>query len=257
MDEIEAAFRKSELFSKEEIMQSIEITMDYYQNCEDILYTQRMRNAVSTIWAQFYEKIKKAKLPILTERWKYYVYEYIGDSLVLKLCEGSDVEIDEDGLVSSISIQSDRTIVKVDCPYITLDEYAAMQEVKSITVAKWLKRGKLKYAKFENNVWKIPLFEERPSRGFSVMQYTLIADRPYVIDEYPLLSLCNLISLFYNTKAKEYTCYFENYETDFNEKMNLSKEEIEYLEYLIIMSGKFHPGPRGGFIPLLPKAYEE
>jgi hypothetical protein len=257
MDEIEVSFRKCELFSKEEIIQSLEMTMSYYRDSKDISYTQLMRNAVLRIWALFFEKVKKAKLPILTERWKYYVYEYLGDSIVLNLCEGSDVQIDEDGFVSSISVQSDRPIIKVDCPYISIDEYATMQEVKSNTVVQWLKRGKLKYARFQNDEWHIPLLEERPSRGFDMTQYTLVADQPYEMDEFPLVSLCNSISLFHDTKSKEYTCRFDNYQTDFHERMEVSKEEIEYLEYAIIKSGKFRPGPRGGFVPLLPKAYED
>ena len=68
---------------------------------------------------------------------------------------------------------------------------------------------------------------------------------------------CNSIALFHDAKAKEYTCRFDNCKTDFHERMDVSKEEIESLEYSIIKSGKFHPGPRGGLVPLLPKAYED
>lgn len=161
----EIAFRKYYLFTKDELCQSINLMMDYYRFDNDLKYTDAMRQNVLLMLSEFLVKVKKIKLPNLTELWKHYSYEISADSITLKLCDAQDIELDEDDCISSMSIENEHVLITQKCDYLSISEFAEMHEVTPETVNRWIKRGKLKNAVLMDGNWAIPALEEKPERG--------------------------------------------------------------------------------------------
>lgn len=58
---------------------------------------------------------------------------------------------------------------------------------------------------------------------------------------------------YYNDEKECVSCSFANSENNLYEKMELSVEEAEELEYKIILSGNYETAGRAQFVPMLEK----
>lgn len=250
----EIAFRKYCLFTKDELCQSINLTMDYYRYDDEIKYTETMRQNVLSTFEKFLLKVEKIKLPNLIELWKYYQYDIAGDSISLSLREAKDIELDDDGCISSMSIENEHVLITQKCDYLSVDEFAKVHNVTPGTVTQWIKRGKLKNATLMKGAWTIPSLEEKPERGYSSVQYLLKDDTHLSIEEYPLAALSESIFLYYDDKERCVICSFNNWKTELHEKMELEIKEAEHLEYELISSGKVKTEGRVQFVPTIEKS---
>jgi hypothetical protein len=98
------------------------------------------------------------------------------------------------------------------------------------------KKGKLKDAKLDGNLWLIPSVQNKPKRNEEPCDYLL--DGELIIDEYPFVKYSECIMFFKNNDKIGYDCLFSHNKNDFREELFLSKDEVERLEYLLISSGK-------------------
>lgn len=127
-------------------MESIELTIDYYNN--EHAYSENYRRNVTLLFSGLLTKLKEVRLPELADRWKHYSYELAGDSLILSLCEAEDIELDNDGYIDSMSTINEHVLIVIEASYLTNSEFAKTHEVTVATVNKWIKRGKLKMQNF-------------------------------------------------------------------------------------------------------------
>ena len=97
-----------------------------------------------------------------------------------------------------------------------------------------------RYAKFTNGKWLIPSTTEKPDRHYGLIQYTFDINDPPVVEEVPTIAICDSIAI--SKKGRRFVCYLDNYKTGFHQKIYLSREETESLEYAIIKSGKAGAG---------------
>ncbi|MBP5166879.1 MAG: hypothetical protein ILP09_06435, partial [Oscillospiraceae bacterium] len=65
-------------------------------------------------------------------------------------------------------------------------------------------------------------------------------DDPPVIEGFPIIPACDSITIYKD--GKMLFCDVDNWKTKFHQKMVLSREEVERLEYSLIKSGKATPG---------------
>lgn len=174
----------------------------------------------------------------MTELWWFYEYQFLGNSMELNLCQADEIEV-ENGEISGMTSTVEHTLITVECDYLTVEQYASMLGIESVTVRQWIRRGKLRHAKKNGRDWLIPDTEDRPQRGFTSVQYIVEKDAKIESDEFPLLSACDSISILQDQDNKsKFVCYLNNYKTKFKSKLELTRSEVERLEHTIIESGK-------------------
>lgn len=259
MNDVVTAFQNSQLFSKSEIIQSFELMMEHIENSEETGYTKNSIMKKIELCKEFLNLLKKCKLPSLTELYYFYDYEFTGNGIELNLCQGSDLKIDENGMcISEMTVTLEKTLLKIECDYVTIEEFAKIQEVTPLTVQQWIQRGKLRHAKKSGDDWLIPSVADKLSKGYQFVQYILEDADEIQIDEYPFVSVCDSIVIMQDDKdKKKFICIFDNYKSGIHERMELSRKEVEVLEYALISSGKAKADNGIRFVPTIDRNQKE
>jgi len=179
MDSHEEVFRKWHLFSKEDILKSLEMLIEYEKTEQDDYSEQIRRNRVK-LCEQFKRLVSMVKLPDFKYDWWFYEYQF--------------PEV-EDGEMSSMSSHEERTLLTVESDYLSIEEYAALMEVQSETVENWIQKGKLRHARRMESEWKIPDTQERPKRKFVDVTYIVKFGEEIDSQEFPMLETAETISI--------------------------------------------------------------
>lgn len=158
--------------------------------------------------------------------------------ITLELCDASEIEIENDE-ISSMTSTVEHTLLNVECNYLSVEKFAEMHNVDSSKVDQWIHRGKLRYAKKTGQGWLIPDTEDKPGRRFREVRYLVIKDNQINSNEFPTLALAETIYIYQDTDdRKKYFALFHNFKTEYMCKLELTKDDVERLEYIIIESGK-------------------
>jgi len=256
MDITEEIFREDYLFTREDILESLELFVAHEKLNEEPAYPSEIVKNRVKLCEKFIAAVKKCKLPVLTELWWYYEYEFLDNRIELNLCQADDIEVEND-MISSMTSTVEHTLITVESDYLTVEQYAAMHEVEPVTVRQWIRRGKLRHAKKNGRDWLIPDTEDKPRRGFTTVQYIVEKEEHIESDEFPLLSVCEAIFICQDRdNKKQFNCYFENNKNGFNSKLELTRSEVERLEHTIIESGKTRVGLNMQFVPYIRNIIE-
>ena len=238
MDKKEDLFREYYLFSREDVLKSLELFIEHEKANEEPGHSISVVKNRIKLCEKFYAAVKKCKLPVLTELWWFYEYQFLGDHMELNLCQADDIEIENDD-ISTMTTTIEHTLISIECDYLTVEQYASMLGVEPVTVRQWIRRGKLRYAKKTGRDWLIPNIEDKPERGFSSVQYIVEKESEIMSDEFPLLAASDSITILQDQdKKSKFICYLNNYKTKFHSKLELTRSEVERLEHTIIESGK-------------------
>lgn len=256
MDITEEIFREDYLFTREDILKSLELFVEHEKlNKEPVYPSEIVKNRVK-LCNKFIAAVKKCKLPVLTELWWYYEYQFLDNRIELNLCQAADIEV-EDDIISSMTSTVEHTLITVDCDYLTVEQYAAMHEIEPVTVRQWIRRGKLRHAKKNGLDWLIPNTENKPRRGFTSVQYIIENGEHIESDEFPLLAVCEAVYIFQDKdNNNSFICLLENNKNQFNSKLDLTRSEVERLEYTIIESGKARVEGNIQYIPYIRNGIE-
>jgi hypothetical protein len=92
MDNTEEIFREDYLFTREDILQSLELFVEHEKTNEEPAYLSEVVKNRVKLCKKFIAAVKKSKLPVLTELWWYYEYQFLGNSMELNLCQAYDIE---------------------------------------------------------------------------------------------------------------------------------------------------------------------
>ncbi len=213
-NDIIAAFYRHHLFSKEDLIKSFKMTMEHIELDKDKEYTEMSKHHKLQLCRKFLAKLEKCRLPELAPAdWQFYNYEISSNAIELNLCNtNGDIELSEDGKdISSMDVTIECSLLRVESDYVSIDQFAKIQEVKPLTVRNWIRKGKLRYARQVDKVeWLIPSTQDKPPRYHDFVQYTLL--EPLRIDGFPLVSLAEVISIYKDHENKSmYKCSFENF----------------------------------------------
>lgn len=249
MDLKENLFRESYLFSREDVLKSLELFIEHEKANEEPVYSIGVVKNRIKLCDKFYAAVKKCKLPVLTELWWYYEYEFLGDRIELILCQVEEMEIENDE-ISIMTSTVEHTLITVECDYLSVEQYASMLDVEPVTVRQWIRRGKLRCAKKAGRDWLISCVEDKPRRGFSSVQYAIEKDSEITSDEFPLLATADSITILQDQKQKsKFICYINNNKTKFHSELELTRAEVERLEHTIIESGKARVEGNTQYVP--------
>lgn len=238
MNNSEKIFRENELFSRKDILISFELFIEHikengYPKCSSVVLKNRIK-----LCDKFFKVIQKCVLPTLSADQLYYEYQYLIDRIDLNLCRADEIEVDEnDSLRMSSTIE--RTLITVECDYLSMDQFAALHNVDDQLVHQWISRGKIRHAKKHGDSWIIPNTEDKPRREFELVAYVVKADEHIESNDFPILAMCDSVFISQDEKnQKIYHCSFSNNESGTHIRSELTKSEVERLEYAIIKSGK-------------------
>jgi excisionase family DNA binding protein len=259
VNDIIAAFYRHSLFSKEDLIKSFKMTMEFIEFDEDMKYTKMSRHNKLQLCKKFLAKLEKCRLPELAPSdWQFYDYEIFGDAIELNLCStDTDMELSEDGKdISMMNSTVESTLLRVESNYVSIEQFAEIQEVTPLTVRNWIRKGKLRYARLSGNgEWLIPSTEVKPSRAYDFVQWTLL--EPLKIDEFPLVAASEVISIHKDYENKSmYKCSFCHFQNKFLQDMELTRNNVEELEYALIASGKAKPSAPIRWVPLIDRLEE-
>lgn len=234
----EKLFHENFLFSREDILMSLELFIEHEELNEEPSYPEKIVENRIKLTKKFAAAIQKSKLPALTELWWFYEYNFLGNSMVLNLCQVNEIEVENDelGIVTS---SLEHALMNVECGYLTVEQYASLLDMKPVTVREWIRRGKLRHAKKVDEEWLIPDTEDKPHRGFTSVQY--IVDKGSRIEsaEFPMLAVSDSVMILQDRENKSnFLCYLDNAEEKFQSTLELTRSEVERLEHTIIESGK-------------------
>lgn len=94
----EKVFREFSLFSREEILKSLELFIEHEKTSDEVNYTPAVKKNRVRLCEKFYKTVKKAKVPALTELWWFYEYQLNDNGIELELCQASDVTVEDDNI---------------------------------------------------------------------------------------------------------------------------------------------------------------
>ncbi|MEA4900736.1 helix-turn-helix domain-containing protein [Desulfitobacterium sp.] len=253
----EKLFREDNLFTREDVLKSLELFIERKKLNKKSGYSNELVKNRVKLCEKFILAVEKCKLPALTELWWFYEYQFLGNSMELNLCQADEIEV-ENGVISGMTSTVEHTLITVECDYLTVEQYAAMHNVKPVTIRQWIRRGKLRHAKKNGRDWLIPDIEDKPRRGFTSVQYIVENNVHIESDEFPLLAICESISIFQDEDNKnKFICYLNNYKTKFDNKLELTRSEVERLEHTIIESGKARVVENIQYVPHILRDMED
>jgi len=244
MTKLESLFRKEFLFSREDVVRSVERYMEFVEYGES-KNKQGTRQKKRELCERFIARVKKCKLPELKEPWWFYEYEDTGTGMELWLRLGDDLKTEEGGrYIAGMTIADEHLLLRVEDELLPIEQFARVQEVSVYTVRYWLKKGRLRFARKCGKNWMIPAATDRPDRHWRSVQYRIDPADPPKLEEYPLIPFCDSLIISRNeTNKKQFECHFFNADKHLHEKIILDITEVEGLEFELMKSGKAHPDP--------------
>lgn len=244
-------FKRDFLFSKDDLLASLSLWIDHEEENEDHEYSDVVVQNRIALAKQLVTAIEKCHLSILDEMWQFYEYTYWGDRMVLEMCEASDFEIDENEC-PTMTVNTISELLCVECELLTIEQFAAMHNTKLATVESWLNRRKLRHAKKTADGWRIPNTEDKPKRSFEYVIYDVKPSEKVSSNEFPMLAMAEQICIKQSDSDKgKYICTIHNYSKKFTTNFELSKDDVERLELILISSENVTIESPVQFVPLL------
>jgi hypothetical protein len=249
LNDFEKIFRRDYLFSREDLIKSITQFIENMRLNElPRLSPIALKNQI-LLCEIFLKAVEKCRLPVLTEPWNFYEYRFRVSNITLELCDGSDFEIENDE-IHTMSVSVEHELLNIECDYVTVEKYAEMHSVNLATVEKWIQRGKLRYARKVEQEWLIPNAQDKPGRGFDSVEYLIKQNEVIRNNEFPTLALAQTVYVYQDfDDKKKYWAHFRNFGSGYDCKLELSKDDVERLEFIIIESGKFEIEATVQYVP--------
>lgn len=103
----------------------------------------------------------------------YYSFTVSNTEATLFVRHAKLIEKRENEGIASIHIEYDESFKLISYPVnlLSVDEYAKLNKIETVTVRQWIRRGKLRTAVKIGGEWRIPEITDTPSRGYTSVRY--------------------------------------------------------------------------------------
>lgn len=182
---------------------------------------------------QFYDLVKHTLLLKQLEPEWIYSCEIDDTGASLNLCHISDLTVNEEDMITSVCINEEFQLIKVNTKLLTVEEYANIYKVSVGTVRQWIRRGKIRRAIKAGSEWRIPELAEPYGRGYSTGIYNCTRNIENIPEIYSFISSAYRIEIEqidYDTY--EIRCDIRGNDEDVYIKMN-GKEREKFELFLI------------------------
>jgi len=228
-------FKENHLLTKQEIIYSLD---RYIEHCKESYvedWSTIRRNNILDLCYQFKSVIESTKIPQILNKWYFYDYSFDSDSIQLNLCYCEDIRFDEYGEISHMESSEIFELIKVNCEYLSTEEFAFMFGVKEQTVIKWIKSGRIRSAKLCKSNWLIPKIADKPKRKFESVNYYWSEKMKINNSEFDFLEKCARIYIYQNDINKEmYNVTLNDLNYQYINTLVLTKMQRERLESFLI-----------------------
>jgi excisionase family DNA binding protein len=226
-------FNSEVLLNKREVIDSFEAFIEHHRQKDNgEAYSEEKRYILLELCDEFLRCIRSINIPTLIKPWYCYEYSVTNDSIRLELRKYEDVLFDADGYIESATSTLEYILAEVKCKYLTVEEFAKLYKVTTITVRQWIRRGKLRTAKKVGRDWMIPELAASPKRGFESVTYLWEDISEDIIGEFPILKGRKSVYIYQNDiDKKTFHAIVNN-----GKKVDLNTQEREKLELMLISS---------------------
>ena len=235
-DEKLECFRDSMMITKKNILTNI-----YFEKCFIKKKTEEGSTQSQAYYRIAYELLERLEVKVENTRifdapegyWAYS-FEINSQGVILYLEYYNSVDFDENKNLSFSYIGETFPIITVKTRLLTVEEYARMYEVETVTVRQWIRRGKIRTAIKFGKEWRIPELTQVPSRGYRMGQYKWEESLSDLPPEYEFLNKYNLATLYQDDKDKN--LYHVNFSKEGEESTYLTCNirEREKIEMILI-----------------------
>lgn len=240
-------------FNKSELLDLFDHLVAHYgEQDNEEGFSEVKRKVVLSLCEKFRSELEKKEIPPVIYPW-FYDYAITNDSIALSLQKCNDIELDDNGEISSTSYTVEKyALIEVKCNYMTVEQYAELHEVTTTTVRQWIRRGKLRTAKKEGRDWLIPALADKPKRGFERVTYRWESLSSDILSTFPYLSKTKCVHICQDDEDKKDFYAITGLFGEGNyQKVKLSAKEREQLEITLVAAPEVDVEEEfnGGFVP--------
>lgn len=249
------AFIKNMLFSKKDVIASFCSYISYFCDKTEHTITEESFQRKQNLCSRFLHALEQNDFPTV-KSWWFYQYYYTGYGFELRLQLAYDVRAKKESEVPSFRFDDGYKLISVNDDFVSINEFASIHHVKEKTVHQWIKKGKLYYAKLNDDKWLIPAALDRPGRDKVFVQYVIDKKKPFFLPDYPELVNADCITIIQRHNDSDiFDCYVDT--DDANIRLVLTKEKAEALQYKLLISDQAEVLDTLQIIPDKPLAENE
>ena len=247
--EEEKIFRQNYLFTREDLIKSFKLFIEHIEQNEHPKCSPAALKNRLKLCKRFLQTLEKCKLPDLTQLWNFYEYQFLVSNITLELCDASDIEVENDE-IKTMTVTVEHLLLDIETELLSAEKFAELHQVNVNIVLQWINRGKLRRTRKVDQEWLIPDTEDRPGRTFEAVEYIVKKDCQIKSNEFPTLALAETVFIYQDDDdKKKYYAIFKNFTSDYRCKIDLNKNDVEQLEYILIESGKTEIEDTIQFVP--------
>jgi excisionase family DNA binding protein len=199
-----ARYQEVMMTTKEDILQSVKWERHRWneKSSEDHRHTAAYYSVLNDLADRFIRKLEKTNLFDAPYGMWAYIFEIRSDGMFLTLEHADSVDFDEDQNPGDSTVDEVFTMLSVKTRLLSVEEYAKLYGVETVTVRQWIRRGKIRTAKKYGKEWRIPELTEVPERGYRMGQYSWSNQLTDVPEEYGFLREPGIATLYQDDKDK-------------------------------------------------------
>ena len=215
-------FKELYIQNKDSLLEELKELLVEHENDASFLESKRI------LFFEFIKRVESTQLPKCDDWW-FYSYRFTRLGIALEMCHGTDFSAKNE---HEWIMATDETFVllEVNCPMITVKEYAELHEVEPVAVRQWIRRGKLRAIKKRGRDWLVSSIAEKPSRNYKPVTYSWSYIDNMLYADFPYLKGVYSIDIYQSDDNKSMFVV----ESDLGNEILISSEERESLELTLL-----------------------
>lgn len=241
--EKQIVFRSNAMLSKIDIISTISairLDLEKFICYEGEIHNEAYCQTLDRMYRELYDKVANSHLFDAPQGYWHYVIRQNCEGIFLVL---EDVEGDVFDNLEYVydEINDEYIMFKADARMLTIEEYAALYGVETVTVRQWIRRGKIRTAVKAGNEWRISELSEIPNlkRGYKEAKYFWEEPIDPLPENFEFINDFDLLTIMSDKEDKnKYVLLFTNYYSPEEKKVVCSIQERERLELIMITNPK-------------------
>ena len=215
-------FKELYIQNKESLLEELKELLVEHENDASFSESKRI------LLFEFIKRVENTQLPKCDDWW-FYSYRFTRLGIELEMCHGTDFSAENE---HEWIMATDETFVllEVNCPMITVKEFAELHEVEPVAVRQWIRRGKLRAIKKQGRDWLVSSIAEKPSRNYKPVTYSWSYIDSALYEDFPYLKGVYSINICQSDDDKSMFVV----ESDLDNVILISSEERERLELTLL-----------------------
>lgn len=192
-DEIRSLFNSQVMTEKKDVISNVhwQITsaQEELENA-DIARAPFLRTLI-TMLGRFEKLIEETPMFAAPSDYWAYSFEIASLGITLNLEHYSYIRFDEEKNIEDSEVDATFPLMSVKSSLLSVDDFAKLYNVKTVSVRQWIRRGKLRTAVKSGTEWRIPELTEFPARGYRPARYEWTEQLSGLSEEYKILAEYN------------------------------------------------------------------